>query len=62
MNSEGANGPLDQRDDYKEAKKICNRLSVVTQKSHPQEQVRQRPDQQFEVHEEDSYRIDSGTG
>ena len=35
---------------------------VVTQRIHPQEQVRQRPDQQFEGHEDDSYRIDSETG
>ena len=26
LNSEGANGPVDQRDDYKEAKKKCDRL------------------------------------
>ena len=68
LNSEGANGPVDQRDDNKEAKKTCARLyreyavtsGYVTTRSHPQDQVRrQRPAQQFEGHEDDFYRIDS---
>ena len=64
MNSEGATGPLDQRDDFKEAKKTCNNLyreyaataRCGNTRIHPQEQVRQRLDQQFVGHEEDSYR------
>ena len=47
LNSEGANGPLDQRDDCKEAKKTCNRLyrkyaataGCGNTGIHPQDQV-----------------------
>ena len=62
---------LHQRDDNQEAKKTCNKLYKEyaataecgnTRIIHPQEHVRQRPNQEFEVHEEDSYRIDSETG
>ena len=31
LNSEGANGPVDQRDDYKEAKKTCCTKNVQQQ-------------------------------
>ena len=69
LNSEGANGPVDQRGDYKEAKTTCDRMyreyaataGYVNTRIHPQDQVRQRPEQQFEGHEEDSYRIDAET-
>ena len=45
LNSEGANGPLDHRDDCKETKKTCNRLyrkyaaPAVNTGTHPQDQV-----------------------
>ena len=61
LNSEGANGPVDQRNDHKEAKKTCDRLyreraaaaGHVNTRVHPQDQVRQRPEQQSEGHEDD---------
>ena len=61
---------MDQRDDNKEAKKTCDGLyreyaataGYVNTRIHPQDQVRQRPEQQFEGHEADFYRIDSDTG
>ena len=62
---------LHQRDDNQEAKKTCNKLYKEyaataecgnTRIIHSQEHVRQGPNQEFEVHEEDSYRIDSETG
>ena len=70
LNSDGANGPVDQRDDDKEAKKTCERLyreyaaaaGYVNTRIHPQDQVRQRPEQQFEGQEADFYRIDPETG
>ena len=70
LNAEGAQGPLDQRDDHKQAKETCNKMC----KEHaataecgnapfqPQQQVRQRSNQQFEGYEEDSYRLDSSVG
>ena len=60
-----------ERDDNQEAKKTCNKLYKEyaataecgnTRIIHPQEHVRQGPNQEFEVHEEDSCRIDSETG
>ena len=50
LNSEGANGPVDQRGDYKEEKKICDRLcseyaatvGYVNTRIHPKDQVRQK--------------------
>ena len=70
LNAEGVQGPLDQRDDYKQAKETSNEMCKEYTATagcgnttiHPQQQVRQRPDQQFEGHEEDSYRLDSSTG
>ena len=46
-NSETANGPVNQRDDYKEANKTCDTLHTeyaataghVNTRSHPQDQV-----------------------
>ena len=59
----GLNGPVDQRDDYKEAKKTCDRLyREYPTKEFILEQVQQRPDQQFDGLEEGSYRIGSETG
>ena len=60
LNSEGTNGPVDQRDDYKEAKKTCDKLNreyaatagYVNTRIHHQDHVRQRPEQ-FEGHEDD---------
>ena len=57
----------------KEAKKTCDRLytenmqqqqqQMLTQERiDPQDQVRQRPEQQFEGHEGDFYRVESETG
>ena len=65
----GLNGPVDQRDDYKEAKKTCDMryrgytatAGCGNTRIHPRE-VQQRPDQQFDGLEEDSYRIGSETG
>ena len=67
LNADGANGPLDQRDDFKDAKETCKRLyhehTAITGCGNtpipPQQQVRQRPKQQFKGHEEYSYRLDS---
>ena len=66
LNAEGANGPLDQRDDFKDAKETCKRLyhehtaidGCGNTPIPPQQQVRQRPNQQFEGHEEYSNRPD----
>ena len=67
LNAEGAQGPLDQRDDNKQAKETCNKMykehaataGCGNAPIHPQQQVRQKSNQQFEGHEEDSYRLDS---
>ena len=56
LNSEGANGSVDQPDDYKEAKKNCDWLYKeyaaaarnVKTRIHPRNQIRQRQEQQFE--------------
>ena len=58
FNAEGANGPMDQRDVFKDAKEICERPyranTAITGCGNtpipPQQQVRQRPNQQFEGH------------
>ena len=70
LNAESANGPLDQRDDHQETKETCNKLykeyaaaaGCGNTTIHPQQRVREKPNQQFEGHEEDSYRLDSSTG
>ena len=57
-------------DPYINARKTCDMVyreyaataGYVNTRVHPQDQVRHRPEQQFERHEEDSYRIDSETG
>ena len=67
LNAEGANGPVDQREDFKDAKETCKRLyhehTAFTGCGNtpipPQQQVRQIPNQQFESHEEYSHRLDS---
>ena len=67
LNAEGAQGPLDQRDDNKQAKETCNKMykehaataGCGNAPIHPQQQVRQKSNQQFDGHEEDSYRLDS---
>ena len=66
-NAEGANGPLNQRDDFKDGQETCKRLyhehTAITGCGYtpipPQQQVRQSPNQQFEGHDEKSYRVDS---
>ena len=63
LNSEGANGPVDQRYDYQEAEETCDKsyrkyaatAGCGNTGIHPQEQVRQRPDQQLEGHEGHSH-------
>ena len=58
LNSEGADGPVDQRDDFKDAWKFCDKLhrkytataGYVNTRIHPRDQVRQRLDQQLEGH------------
>ena len=65
--SEGANGPVDQRSDFKEAKKTCDKLHrehaatarCGNTRIHPQEQVRQSQHCGGHV---DSYRVDSESG
>ena len=67
LKAESANGPLDQRDDFKDAKETYKRLyqehTAITGCGNtpipPQQQVQQRPNQQPEGHEEYSYRLDS---
>ena len=58
-NAEGVQGPLNQRNDFKDAKQTCKRLyhekTTITGSGnkpiHPEQQVRQKHDQQFESHE-----------
>ena len=58
LNAESAHGPMDQRDVLKDAKEICERPyranTAITGCGNtpipPQQQVRQRPNQQFEGH------------
>ena len=58
LNAKGANGPVDQRDDFNDAKEMCERPcyehTAITgcgnTPNPPQQQVRQRPNQQFEGH------------
>ena len=58
LNAEGANGPMDQRDVFRDAKERCERPyhehTAITGCGNtpipPQQQVRQRPNQQFEGH------------
>ena len=66
-NAEGAHGPMDQRDDFKDAKEICERpyheRTAITGCGNtpipPHQQVRQRLNQQFEGHGEYSFGLDS---
>ena len=66
LNSSGPNGPMNQRGDYAEAKKICQRLyqesGQAHRRLHPREQVRSRPDQPFAWHDEGLERVDPKTG
>ena len=65
--AEGANGPLDQRSDFEDAQETFEILyhehTAITGCGNtpipPQQQVRQRSNQQFEGHEEHSCRLDS---
>ena len=58
LNAEGAHGPMDQRDVFKDAQEMCERPyranTAITGCGNtpirPQQQVRQRPNQQFEGH------------
>ena len=58
LNSSGPNGPMNQREDYEEAKKICQRLHQESGQAHhrlhPREQVRSRPDEPFAWYDEGS--------
>ena len=51
MNTSGKNGPMDQRDDYQEAKRTRERLyeehGQGNTRIHSKDQVRQRRSQQF---------------
>ena len=62
----GPNGPMNQREDYQEAKRIKERLFQESGQSHPRlharEQVRMRPDQPFAWHDEGWERVDPKTG
>ena len=65
-NSAGPNGPMNQREDYQETKRIKECLYQESghahQRLHPREQVRQRPDQPFAWHNEGSERVNPKTG
>ena len=66
LNTSGKNGPMDQRDDYREAKKTHERLFQEHGKGntrlHPKDQVRQRRSQQLTGTEEGTERVDPKTG
>ena len=71
LNAEGMQGPLkNQGGDFKQAKQTCKRPyqehTAVTGSGNkpvpPEQQVRQRRDQQFEGFEEHAYRLDASTG
>ena len=66
LNSSGPNGPMNQREDYQEAKRICKRQyqesGQAHHRLHSREQVRMRPDQPFAWHDEGSERVDPKTG
>ena len=56
---------MNQREDYEEAKKNCQRLNQESGQAHhrlhPREQVRSRPDQPIAWHDEGSERVDPKT-
>ena len=62
LNSSRPNGPMNKREDYQEAKRICERLfeesGQAHHRFHPREQVRMRPDQPFAWNDEGSERVD----
>ena len=66
LNSSGPNGPMNQREDYQEVKKTCQRLfqesGQAHHRLHPREQVRMRPDQPLVWIDEGSERVDPKTG
>ena len=66
LDSSGPNGPMNQREDYEEAKKTCQRLyqesGQAHHRLHPREQVRSRPDQPFAWHDEGFERVNAKTG
>ena len=66
LNTSGTNGPMDQRDDYKEVRRTHERLHEVHGKGntrlHSNDQVRHRRTQQFTGTEEGSERVDPKTG
>ena len=70
LNAEGVQGPLNLRSAIKEAKQTCKRLyqehTAITGSGNkpipPEQQVRQRRDQQFEGLEEHAYRLGASTG
>ena len=62
LSSSGPNGPMNQREDYQEAKRIKERLYQESGQANTNEQVRQRPGQPFAWHDEGSERVDPKTG
>ena len=70
LEAEGIQGPLNQRSDFKEAKQTCKRLyheyTAITGSGNkaipPEQQVRQRLDQQFEGLEEHDCRLEASAG
>ena len=66
LNGSGPNGPMNQRGDYAEAKKICQRLNQESGQAHhrlhPREQVRSGPDQPIACHDEGLERVETKTG
>ena len=66
LSSSGPNGPMNQREDYREAMRSEERLHQesghANPRLHPREQVRQRPDQPCAWHDEGSERVDPKTG
>ena len=66
LNSQGKNGPMNQREDYVEAKRIKERWYEESEegnkKIHSSKQVRQREHQPFSRSREGAERIDPKTG
>ena len=65
LDSSGPNGPMNQREDHQEAKKLCERRNRESgqahHRPHPRDKVRMRPDQPFAWRNEGSERVDPKT-
>ena len=65
LNSAGPKGPMNEREDFEEAKKTCPRRyqesGQAHHRRHPREQVRPRPDEPFAWQDECSERVNPKT-